>query len=141
MDLRQRIEHAVARQPALALIGAQLEHVGPGEATFVLPFRPDLAQHMGFFHGGIVATLLDVACGMAALTTMADTDEVVSAEFKLNFLAPARGTLLRATGRVMRAGRVLTVCTGEASVAGVDGEARTVGLMQATMCAVGARLS
>ncbi len=120
-----------ARQGAMALFGAALTHVAPGEVDIALPFRDAVGQHHGFFHGGIVAAILDTACGLAALSLMPDEAGVVSAEFKLNFLAPARGSLVIAAGRVVKSGRLLSVCTGEARV-----EGKLVALMQATMCAV-----
>ncbi|GAC1347590.1 MAG: PaaI family thioesterase [Acetobacteraceae bacterium] len=130
-EWRARVEANFASQGAVRLLGARLERVDRAEVDALLPFRPELGQHLGFFHGGIIATMLDVACGMAALTRMDPGHEVLTAEFKLNYLAPARDGTLLAQGRVIRAGRVLTVCTGEAWIDG-----RQVALMQATMTAV-----
>jgi uncharacterized protein (TIGR00369 family) len=132
--LEERARRHVARQGALALLGAELAEVGGGEVALALPFRPEVAQHFGFFHGGVVATMLDNACGTAAVLAVPPEQDVVSAEFKLNFLAPAQGPLLVARGRVVKAGRTLLVCQGVAYV----GE-REVALMQATMMAVRAR--
>ncbi len=131
-----RIEQAFRQQGALHLMGATLDHVGPGETDIGLTFRPEVSQHYGFFHGGVVATLLDVACGFAALTRMEPEQEVLSAEFKLNFLAPAIGPRLVARGRLIKPGRLLSVCTGNAYCIGEDGVERHVALMQATMAAV-----
>lgn len=133
-EWRARVEANFASQGALRLLGARLDRVDLGAVDAVLPFRPELGQHLGFFHGGIIATMLDVACGMAALTHMDAGHEVLTAEFKLNYLAPAQDGILLAQGRVVRAGRVLTVCTGQAWV----GE-RQVALIQATMTAVRSR--
>ena len=116
----------------MAHLGAVIVHLTPGEVAIALPFRAEVGQHHGLFHGGVIATVLDVACGLAALTRMAPGHSVVSAEFKLNFLAPARGASLVARGRVVRAGRLLTICTGDAFV----DDDRHVALMQATMCAI-----
>lgn len=125
------MEASFAGQGALGLIGASLPRLVPGEADVAIPFRPELGQHLGFFHGGIIATALDVACGMAALTCMDPGHDVLTAEFKLNYLAPAREGVLLARGRVVKSGRLLTVCAGEAWVGD-----RQVALMQATMTAV-----
>lgn len=130
-DPLARVRADFERQGVLRLFGATLDHLQPGEVDVAVPFRADLAQHHGFFHGGVLATLLDVACGMAALSLMPPGQGVVSAEFKLNFLQPARGGRLVAQGRVVRAGRLLSVCTGNAYVDG-----KHVALMQATMAAV-----
>ncbi len=112
-------------------LGGTIVHLAPGEVDIALPFRDEVGQQHGFFHGGIVATILDTACGLAALSLLPDGQGVVTAEFKLNFLAPARGDRVVAQGRVVKSGRLLSVCTGEARV-----EGRLVALMQATMCAV-----
>ena len=119
-------------------MGASLEHVAAGEIDIALMFRPEVSQHHGFFHGGVIATLLDVACGFAALTLMEPEQEVLTAEFKLNFLAPAKGERLVARGRLVRPGRLLSVCTGEAHCETLGGS-RHVALMQATMAAVRTR--
>jgi uncharacterized protein (TIGR00369 family) len=130
-----RIHEAFRHQGPLHLMGATLVHVAPGEVDIALPFRPEVAQHHGFFHGGVIATVLDVACGFAALTRMEPEQEVLTAEFKLNFLAPARGESLVARGRVVKHGRLLSVCTGGAfSTSG--GQEQPVALMQATMIGV-----
>ena len=130
-DPLDRVRADLARQGVLALFGAELAHLAPGAVDLAVDFRDALGQHHGFFHGGVLAALLDVACGMAALSLMPPGQGVVSAEFKLNFLQPARGPRLVAQGRVVRAGRLLTVCTGNAYV----GE-KHVALMQATMASV-----
>lgn len=133
-DLQERARRHVARQGVLAHLGAELVEVRDGEVVLALPFRPEVAQHFGYFHGGVVATLLDNACGCAAELTLPAEQGVVSAEFKVNFLAPARGGVLMARGRVLKAGRTLLVCQGTASVGDTE-----VALMQATMVAVRAR--
>ena len=119
-------------------IGAELVRVEPGEVELVLPFRDDLTQQHGFLHAGIVTTLLDSACGYAALSLMDRDSAVLSVEYKVNLLAPAVGERVRAVGRVVRPGRTLLVCTGE--VTALDGEGESVvTMMQATMMAVRGR--
>ena len=109
----RRVRESYARQAAMAMIGARLERVAPGEVTLALPFRADLTQQHGFLHAGIVTTVVDSACGYAALSLMEPGAAVLSVEFKVNLLAPARGTRFEATGRVVRAGRTVTVVSGE----------------------------
>jgi uncharacterized protein (TIGR00369 family) len=133
-----RVRRSYARQRALATLGAELSRVAPGEVEIRLPFRPDLAQQHGFLHAGISTALVDTACGYAALTLMPPGTAVLSIEFKVNLLAPGQGTLFVATGRVVKPGRNVTVCSGE--VEAHDGAARrTVALMQATMMVVQGR--
>ena len=92
------------------------------------------AQQHGFLHGGVVTSVLDSACGYAALTTMDLDSAVLTVELKINLIKPAAGNLFRAHGKVVRAGRTLIVCTGEVCV---DDDARNIiAVMQATMMAV-----
>lgn len=130
-DLTARIAGSFARQEFMATLGAELVSVAPGEVTIALPCRAALAQQQGSMHAGAVTSIVDSACGYAALTTMPPDADVVSVEFKVNLLAPARGDRLVATGRVVRAGRTLTVCTGE-----VRAGETVVAIMQATMMRV-----
>ena len=130
-DLAARIAASFARQEFMATLGAELVSVAPGEVVIALPCRAALAQQQGSTHAGAVTSIADSACGYAALTTMPSDADVVSVEFKVNLLAPARGDRLVATGRVVRAGRTLTVCTGE-----VRAGETVVAIMQATMMRV-----
>ncbi len=122
----------------MATIGATLERVAPGEVVLALPFRADLTQQHGFLHAGIVTSVVDSACGYAALTLMEPGAAVLSVEFKVNLLAPARGTHFRAIGTVVRAGKTVTVVTGElrAFERADDGEGAVVAIMTGTMMAV-----
>ena len=112
--------------------------MAPGEVDIRLPFREDLTQQHGFLHAGALATVLDSACGYAALTLMDADAAVLSVEFKVNLMAPAAGREFLVRGRVVRAGRTLTVCTAEAMAVGAAGEAgeAAIAVMQATMMSV-----
>ena len=119
-------------------IGARIVRIEPGEVELELPFRDDLTQQHGFLHAGIVTTLVDSACGYAALSVMDRDAAVLSVEYKVNLLAPAIGDRMRAIGRVIKSGRTLVVCGGE--VIAVSGETESVvTIMQATMMAVRGR--
>ncbi len=122
----------------MRLIGATWERVEPGLVEIRLPFREDLTQQHGFLHAGVVTTVLDT-CGYAALSLMPVGAGVLSIEYKVNLLAPARGSLFIARGRVLRAGRTIVVCAGDVVVSLPDGERRqeeTVATMLATMMVV-----
>ncbi len=108
-----RVRDSYARQRVMDTLGARLARVEAGEVEIELPYREDLTQQHGFLHAGIVTTVLDSACGYAAFSLMPADAAVLSIEFKTNLLAPARGELLRARGRVVRAGRTVTVCEAE----------------------------
>jgi uncharacterized protein (TIGR00369 family) len=134
-DFEKRVRSSFARQAALRTLGATVERVAPGEVELTLPFRSDLTQQHGFLHAGVVTAVIDSACGYAALTLMEPGTAVLSVEFKVQLMAPARGARFRALGRVVRAGRTLTVVMGELRAiedkAAADGE--VVALMTGTM--------
>ena len=127
-----RIRTSFDRQGAMATLGAELTDVGAGRVTIALPIEPRLSQQHGFLHAGVVVAELDTACGYAALSVMPDDAEVLTVELKVNLLAPASGEMLVAEGEVVRAGRTLTVCRGEA-YAGHASERVHVATMLATM--------
>ena len=133
-----RVRASFARQRVMHTIGARIIRVEPGEVEIELPFRDDLTQQHGFLHAGIVTTLVDSACGYAALSLMDNESAVLSVEYKVNLLAPAIGERVRAIGRVIKPGRTLLVCTGDV-MAVVGGSETHVTAMQATMMAVRGR--
>ena len=134
-DVEARIRRSFARQGYMTAIGAELVHVAEGEVDIVLPFSERLTQQDGYIHAGVVAGVTDSACGYAALTTMEANAEVLTVEFKINLLAPAAGEQLVARGRVLRSGRTLTVCRGDA-VTISDGEEKHVATLTATLMAI-----
>ena len=107
-----RIRESFGRQKAMALIGAALGAVEPGYVGVALPFREDLTQQKGFIHGGILGMIADTACGYSAFSLMPADCSLVTVEYKINILTPARGSLL-AKGQVVKAGRTLTVARAE----------------------------
>ena len=131
----QRVRASFARQRLMSTIGAELTSVSPGQVVIELPFREDLTQQHGYLHAAITTAIVDSACGYAAYTLMPAGAAVLSAEFKVNFLAPAAGRRFVALGRVIKPGRTLTVTGGEV-VAESDGEPRVIATMLATMIAV-----
>lgn len=134
-DFASRVRRSFARQRLLATLGATLERVEPGEVEIRLPFREDLAQQHGFLHAGAMTSIVDTACGYAALTLMPPGAAVLSVEFKVNLLSPGRGESFVARARVKKAGRTVTVVTGDV-LAVQGGEERLVATMLATMMTV-----
>jgi uncharacterized protein (TIGR00369 family) len=108
-EYAQRVQASFDRQGAMALLGARLARVAPGECDIELPFKPELTQQHGYFHGGIIGTIADSAGGYAAFSLMPADSSVLTVEFKMNLLAPGDGDLLIARGRVVKAGRTLVV--------------------------------
>lgn len=130
-----RVRESFARQTFMETLGATLVLVAPGEVRIALPFNARLTQQHDFLHAGVVTSVLDSACGYAALTLMEPNAGVMSVEFKVNLLAPAAGNRFVAVGRVVRAGRTLTACQGELRAVQDEGEV-VVAIMQGTMMAI-----
>lgn len=129
------VRSSFSQQGLMALYGAELTRVEPGSVDIEVPFRSDLTQQQGFFHGGVTTAVLDTACGYAALTLMPAGSEVLTVEFKINLFAPARGDKLVARGRVVRSGRTITVCHGDCYAVTHGGEVHCA-TMTATMMRV-----
>ena len=127
----QRCRESFGGQKAMALIGASLRTVEPGHVEIALPYRDELTQQKGFIHGGILGMIADTACGYSAFSLMPDGCSLVTVEYKMNILAPGRGSLV-AKGQVVKPGRTLTVARAE--VYAEDG--KHVASMQQTLMAL-----
>lgn len=134
-EYEARVRADFALQKLMKHLRTEMRKVIPGEVHIEMPFDIAWTQQHGFIHGGIITTLADTACGYAAHTLMPPSVGVLSVEFKINFLSPARGDRFVGIGRVIKAGRTLTVCGGEV-VAWVGGEEKLVAAMQATMLTI-----
>jgi uncharacterized protein (TIGR00369 family) len=134
-DYRQRVRESFARQGLMATFAAELTSIEPGAVEIEVPFSPGLTQQDDFFHAGIAISILDSACGYAAFTLMAPGMRVLTVELKVNLLAPAVGDVLRARGEVVRPGRHLTVCRGDAYTLS-SGGSKHVATILATMTGV-----
>jgi uncharacterized protein (TIGR00369 family) len=116
----------------MTTLGAELSRIAPGEVQIALSPRPELSQQHGYIHVGALASILDSACGYAALTVAPAGQDVLTVEFKVNFVRPAIADRFVAIGKVVKAGKTLTVCQGE--VIGEQGSRReTIAVMQATI--------
>lgn len=134
-EYERRVRASFSRQTVMATFGAELSRVAPGVVEIAWPHRADLAQQHGFLHAGILATMLDSACGYAAFSLMPADAAVLSVEFKVNLLAPAAGERFVARARVIRPGRTITVC--EAGAWAVQGTSeKRVAIMLGTMMCV-----
>src|SRR4030095_9385940 len=112
-DFAARVQSSFDRQAFMRTVGARLVSVEPGQVVIEWPFGSHLTQQHGFLHAGVVAAVADSACGYAALSLMPRGVAVLSVEFKVNLMKPAAGELFRAVGKVIRAGRTLSVCSAE----------------------------
>ncbi|MBY6068058.1 PaaI family thioesterase [Leisingera aquaemixtae] len=132
-----RIRSSFARQSMMQTLGAEIESVAPGEVVITAPVLPGSRQQHDVAHAALSFAIGDTAAGYAALTMMPDDSEVMTAEMKINLLAPGAGDYLRATGKVIKPGRRLVIVTAE--VHAVTGEEeRLVALLQGTMVPVSA---
>ena len=123
-DYAARIRGSFARQGAMGLLGAQITRIEPGLVEIELPFRPELTQQHGFFHGGVTGAIADTAGGFAAFTLIPAAATMLTVEYKINLIAPADGDRLVATGRVLKSGRTLAIC--ELEVAAVKAGTATI---------------
>ena len=134
----ERVKTSFAKQLIMETIGARILRVAPGEVDIELPVAAKVPQQHGFVHAGALSTIADSACGYAALSLMPPGAGVLTVEFKVNLMAPAAGERLVAEGRVVKAGRTLTVTQAEV-YAEAAGARRLIALMTATMIALEGR--
>ena len=99
--LYQRIQSSFEKQGFMDTLGARLQTVSLGKVVITCPFKKGLTQQHGFFHAGVLTSIVDSACGYAALTTMPEGKEVLSVEFKINMMRPAQSSQIIATGQVL----------------------------------------
>lgn len=135
MNIRERIEHSFARQSMMATFGARVDAVDKGQVIISAPILSGSCQQQGFAHAALTFALGDTAAGYAALTGMPEDSDVLTAEMKINLLAPGTGDRLKATGRVLKPGRRLVVVSAE--VHALAGSSETlIAVLQGTMVPV-----
>jgi uncharacterized protein (TIGR00369 family) len=134
-DFAARCRSSFEKQQFMTTLGARLVAVRPGEVIIELPFGSHLTQQHGFLHAGAVTSIVDSACGYAALSVMPEGAAVLTVEFKINLMKPAAGAVFRATGKVLKSGKSLTVCSGVVEANNAN-EWSTIAVMQATMMAL-----
>ena len=131
-DPDARVRQSFSRQSLMDTFGAEVLSVAPGQVVLRAPIGPGVLQQQGMAHAGLTFALGDSAAGYSALSLMPEDREVVTAEIKINLLAPATGNHLTATGKVVKPGQRLIVVTSE--VHRDDGT--LVALLQGTMVPV-----
>lgn len=137
-EFTQRVQHSFARQGAMQTLAAQLMRVEPGAVDIVFDWAQGLTQQHGFIHAGMVSTALDSACGYAGLTLMPADAAVLTIEFKINLLAPAKGQRFRMEGRVLKPGRTILVTEGRAYALD-EGREKLIATMGCTLMCVQGR--
>jgi len=133
---QHRVQRSFERQGLMRHLGAELLRVVPGECVLTLPYSDKVTQQQGAFHGGAIGALADIAGGYAALTMAPEGTEVVSVEYKINFLAACQGGELCATGRIVRAGKKIIVTSVEVMHVADDGRESLCAVLQQTVMPV-----
>lgn len=121
--LAAQIRHVVGAQGFMKLLGAEIDELQPGLCVMSVARHPELLQQDGLFHGGVTAFLVDNATTTAAATRRQMDQRVLTAEYKLNLIAPARGERLVCRASLLKAGRMAVV---EARVYSREGAADTL---------------
>lgn len=137
-DFALRVRASFERQAAMVTIGARLTGMAPGWVAIELDWAAALTQQHGFLHAGMVATALDSACGYAGFSLMSADAAVLTIEYKINLLAPAKGQRFRMEGQVIKPGRTVTVTEGKAFAID-DGREKLIATMGCTLMAVHGR--
>ncbi len=135
VHFKQVVQDSFLKQAVMQTFGASIFSVAPGRVALQMPYQASLGQQHGFLHAGVITTLLDSACGYAALSLMPAGSDVLSIEFKVNLLSPAIGELFTANAEVVRAGKTITVCRAQLE-AHKGNKHKTVALIQATMMTI-----
>jgi uncharacterized protein (TIGR00369 family) len=128
----KKVRDSFARQTFMTTIGAEMTSVGRGSVEIRFPFSSTLTQQNGFVHAGAVTSIMDSACGYAAMSVSAEEADVLSVEFKVNLLAPGVGESFVARAAVKRAGKRLVICTADAFAIN-RGQEKLIATMLATM--------
>jgi uncharacterized protein (TIGR00369 family) len=135
-NFAERVRASFARQRMMHTLGVEIVRIDPGEIELAMPYGAAFTQQHGFIHAGIMATVLDSACGYAAFSLMPADAAVLTVEFKTNLLAPAKGERFLFRAHVVKPGRTLTVSDGRAFAIDSGGEERLVASMNGTLMAV-----
>lgn len=126
----QYIRESFDRQGLMKTIGAKILYIEEGKITIGCSLLDSLTQQHGFFHAGVLISIVDTACGYAALTMMRENSEVLTVEFKINFLKPAISQTIFAIGKVLQSGKTITFCEG---IVTDDKQEKVFAKMTATM--------
>jgi uncharacterized protein (TIGR00369 family) len=135
-NFADRVRASFARQRMMQTLGVEITRLAPGEIELAMPYEAAFTQQHGFIHAGIMATVLDSACGYAAFSLMPTDAAVLTVEFKTNLLAPAKGERFLFRAHVVKPGRTLMVCDGQAFALENLADERLVATMNGTLMAL-----
>ena len=129
----ERVRESFAKQGLMRLLEAEVSEVGQGLCVIEVPYSDKLTQQQRYFHGAVAGAIGDSAGGYAALTLVPEDREVLTVEYKINFLAPAWGQKMVARGEALTAGRRLFVCKAEVIAVSGEGEETPCAALQQTI--------
>ena len=132
----ESVHQSFLRQGMMQHLDARLTKVEQALVEIVLPYSGKVTQQQDGFHGGAMGAVADIAGGYAGLTVAPEGMEVVTAEYKINFLASFQGGELRATGRVVKGGKRIIVTTAEVVHVDDAGKTSPCAVMQQTLVPV-----
>jgi len=132
---KDKIIESFNRQGVMKTLNTSILAIRSGEMELEFLYQSNLTQQHGFIHAGIVSTVLDTACGYAAFSLMPENAAVLTIEFKVNLLSPAKGDRFRAVGKVKKPGKNITVTEGEL-FSHEEGGQKLVATMVATIMSV-----
>jgi uncharacterized protein (TIGR00369 family) len=135
----ERVWDSFAKQGIMGLLGAKVTEVGEGRCQIEVPYSDEITQQQRYFHGAVAGAIADTAGGYAALTLAPEEREVVTVEYKINFVAPAWGEKLIARGEVLTPGRRLFVCKAEVFAVSAEGEETLCAALQQTVATTSAQ--
>jgi uncharacterized protein (TIGR00369 family) len=138
-NFERRMRDSFPLQRLMMTIGAKMGRAEPGEVEIEVDYREDITQPNGYLHGGTLAAIADTACGYAAFTLVGKEQVILTAEFKINFIAPAVGERFIAKGRVLKPGQTLTACVADVVAIDAQGAEKLVAAAQATIMTIEAR--
>ena len=133
--ISERVTRSFDSQSMMKTLGARIHKVEKGKVVIEAPLLPSTLQQQGYVHAGLTFSIGDSAAGYSALTLLPEDQEVMTAEIKINLLAPADGDLMRAEGKVVKHGKKLVVVTSKIHVL-KDGKKKLIAIMQGTMIPV-----
>ena len=131
-----RVAASLARQGMMQALGVRLLRAERGLVELAMPYSSAVTQQQGGFHGGAIGALADIAGGYAGLTVLPEDNEVVTVEYKINFLASHQGGEIRATGRVVKGGKRIVVTTADVVHIDDSGKHSPCAVMQQTLVPV-----
>jgi len=132
----ERVAMSLARQGMMTHLGVRLLSASEGQVALALTYSDKLTQQQGGFHGGAIGALADIAGGYAALTVAPEGMEVVTVEYKINFLNSLQGGEIRAMGKVLKVGRRVIVSSAEVVHIDENGKTTACAVMQQTLAPV-----